>query len=447
MSRRGEPFRRPMQDILSALEGNHTAPGTCMDDNYCGRILHESFSEALRNKVQEQIAACSSFDQIDIPIMPYISAWRFNQPGEIWYEYVSRQFLSLFNCGPETIARTFSGAILDRREYKNGEGTPFIQELILSREELDSRKPILREITGRTGTTEAIYKVQLPDRQVIWLKDYASITTFEQDGICLSPGYLTDVSMELRQKDQLSELNANASRDKELLVEAERYAALGQLSAQVYHEIRNPVLSIGGLTKRLLKKPPADPQLFLEIIAKESERLEKILNNLFNFTRRVELEPKFSDPVQLVRRVIALLQSDFDHFNVKATLTVKDTISELYIDPEQIYLALVHIIKNGMEAMLDGGNLDITIRQSETDVIISIRDSGEGIHVMHKKRVTEPFFTTKVYGTGLGLSLAQKAVHLHQGELVINTVTSGGTEVTVYLPRKCIYPKGLRHGH
>jgi signal transduction histidine kinase len=67
-------------------------------------------------------------------------------------------------------------------------------------------------------------------------------------------------------------------------------------------------------------------------------------------------------------------------------------------------------------------------------VIISIKDSGEGIHTVHKKRVTEPFFTTKVYGTGLGLSLAQKAIHLHQGELVINPVTPGGTEVIIYLP-------------
>ena len=410
-------------------------PDTCLDGNYYGRILQDTCSDALKNKVREQIAACFSFDQIDIPIMPYISAWRFNQPG-IWYEYVSKQFLSLFHCGPDTIAQAFCSAILDRREYKNNGDTPFIQELILSGEELDSRKHLLREITGRTGTMEAVYKVQLPGRRIVWLKDWASITTFEQDGICLSPGYLTDVSMELGQKDHLSRLNADANRDKELLVEAERSAALGQISAQVYHEIRNPVLSIGGLTRRLLKKPPTDPQLFLEVIAKEAERLEKILNNLFDFTRRVELSPKLSDPVQLVERVIALLQSDFDHFDVRATLTVEGPISELFIDQEQIYLALVHIIKNGLEAMLDGGNLDITLRQSETNVMISIKDSGEGIHVVHKKRVTEPFFTTKVYGTGLGLSLAQKAIHLHQGELVISTIDSGGTEVTVYLPRK-----------
>ena len=109
-----------------------------MNSNYCGRILQENYSEALKNKVREQIAACFSFDQIDIPIMPYISAWRVDQPG-IWYEYVSRQFLSLFNCGPEAIAQTFCKAILDRREYKNNGDTPFIQELILSREELNSR--------------------------------------------------------------------------------------------------------------------------------------------------------------------------------------------------------------------------------------------------------------------------------------------------------------------
>jgi signal transduction histidine kinase len=67
-------------------------------------------------------------------------------------------------------------------------------------------------------------------------------------------------------------------------------------------------------------------------------------------------------------------------------------------------------------------------------VVISIRDSGEGIHIVHKKRVTEPFFTTNVYCTGLGLSLAQKAIHLHRGELVISPLASSGTEVAVFLP-------------
>ena len=64
----------------------------CSHDNYCGRILLEDCSDSLKNKVREQIAACFSVDQIDIPIMPYIAAWRLDQPG-IWYEYVSRQFL------------------------------------------------------------------------------------------------------------------------------------------------------------------------------------------------------------------------------------------------------------------------------------------------------------------------------------------------------------------
>jgi signal transduction histidine kinase len=402
-------------------------------DNYCGRLLLENCSESLKNKVREQIAACFSFDQIDIPIMPYISAWYIDKPG-IWYEYVSRQFLSLFDCGPDTIARTFCNAILDRREYKNNGEIPAIKEMIVHGQELDSHRPILRGKNSRTGTMEAVYKVKLPDLRTIWLKDWASITTFEQDRICVSPGYLTDVSMEMLQKDQLSQLNAVVNRDKELLVEAERYAALGQISAQVYHEIRNPVLSIGGLARRLLKKPTADPQLFLEVIAKEAERLEKILHNLFDFTRRIDLAPKFADPVQLVERVITLLRSDFEQYGIKTTLTITSPISEIYIDQEQIYLALVHIIKNGIEAMIDGGNLDITIKQSETDVVISIRDSGEGIHIVHKKRVTEPFFTTKVYGTGLGLSLAKKAIHLHRGELVIGSLASGGTEVSVYLP-------------
>jgi len=414
-----------------------TGPGggqTHLPADYCGRILAGEYSDALKETLRRHIAACQAFDAIGLPIMPYISAWEIDTSG-IWYEFVSRRFLALFASAPENLGREFNRAILDRRVYKHENVYPDVRELVLERREIDDQRHHIRQESIQKGATEAVYKVLLPDSSVRWLKDWASVETFAPDGICLSPGYLADVSMEMDRKDQVDELNIVVNRDKDLLVEAERHAALGQISAQVYHEIRNPILSIGGLAKRLSEQFPADrPQTYMAVIVKEVERLEKILHNLFRFTAAVELARAPVQPEELMKRVIGLFRSDLDKCGIRVTLTFAEDLPELMIDQEQMHEALVHILKNSIEAMPEGGNLEIELGVENGNVAFRIRDSGAGISIAHASRVTEPFFTTKVYGSGLGLSLAGKAVQLHGGELQINMLESGGTEAVILLP-------------
>ncbi|MFZ5799660.1 MAG: sensor histidine kinase [Desulfobulbaceae bacterium] len=401
---------------------------------YCGRILAGGYSAALKKTLRRHRAACRAFDALGLPVMPYIAAWKIDAAG-IWYEFVSRRFLALFASTPENLGKEFSRAILDRRVYRHENVSPDVRELVLARREIDAQRPLIRKESIQKGATEAVYKVRLPDNRVRWLKDWASVETFAEDDICLSPGYLADVSMEMDRKDQVDELNIVVNRDKDLLVEAERHAALGQISAQVYHEIRNPILSIGGLAKRLSEQFPAGgPQSYMAVIVKEVERLEKILHNLFKFTAAVELARAPVRPEALLKQVIGLLRSDLDKCGIKVTLTITDDLPELMLDQEQMHEALVHILKNSIEAMPGGGNLDIGLGVENGNVAFRIRDTGPGISTTHASRVTEPFFTTKVYGSGLGLSLAGKAVQLHGGELSINTLASGGTEAVILLP-------------
>ncbi|MHB8810902.1 MAG: sensor histidine kinase [Desulfobulbaceae bacterium] len=404
--------------------------------DYCGRILAGEYSGALKNALQRHRAACQAFDAIGLPVMPYIAAWKIDTSG-IWYEFVSERFLALFASTPEKLGQEFSRAVLDRRVYKHEDVYPDVRELVLARREIDDQRYLIRQESIQKGATEAVYKVLLPDNSVRWLKDWASVETFASDGICLSPGYLADVSMEMDRKDQVDELNIVVNRDKDLLVEAERHAALGQISAQVYHEIRNPILSIGGLAKRLAEQFPAGgPQSYMAVIVKEVERLENILHNLFKFTAAVELARAPIQPEGLLKRVIGLLRSDLDRYNIEVTLTFAADLPELMLDQEQIHEALVHILKNSIEAMPQGGHLEIGLGVENGNVAFRIRDSGTGISIAHASRVTEPFFTTKVYGSGLGLSLASKAVQLHGGKLEINMLASGGTEAVILLPIK-----------
>ena len=403
-------------------------------EGYYGQILTGEYSLRLRRTVAEQFASCTAFDRLGLSVMPYIAAWRIDQPG-LWYEFVSARFLELFHCGPGKIARAFRNSIIDHRQYRHKDVYPDVQESILDRADLENQRLRLRQESAAQGVGEVIYKVVLPNRQNVWLKDCSSVTRFEEDSICFSPGYLCNVSLEMSRKDHLDEVNEVVTREKHLLVEAERSAALGQISAKIFHEIRNPIVSIGGLAKRLLQKPEADnSQKYLEVIVREVGRLENVLANLFSYTESADFAPEPTDLADLARNVIDLLQSELDRQHITIAFTVTGTIPPISMDREQIRLALIHILKNSIEAMVSGGKLAITIGRNKDSVTLSIRDSGMGIPVGYGRRVVEPFFTTKVYGTGLGLSLAQKAVDLHGGALTFLQPETRGTEVVMELP-------------
>jgi signal transduction histidine kinase len=411
---------------------NHRRPDVAGD--YCGRILTGSYGARLQTRVAGCIAGFQAFDAIDVPVIHYISAWQVDEKV-IWYEFVSQRFMRLLQCQPREVAATFREAIIDHRLYKYGDAGDVIKENVLDREQLVSSRKRLRDLHCRTGMVDAVYKVRLPNNREIWLKDRSNIETHEQDKICLSFGCLTDVTKEMLQKDLLCEQNVVVARDKNLLIEAERHEALGQISAQVFHAIRNPLAAIGGLARRILNKgEDANLRMYAEVIVKEATRLERVLNNLFQFTQPVVLQKQTIDPVVLVKNGLALLKTELDKNNIRIHLEAPDRLPLLVVDVRQIEEALVHIIKNGIEALPDQGRIELRLCADDRHVFFIVKDYGLGIRPIQQARVTEPFFTTKVYGSGFGLSLAKKYIQLHRGTLRIVSGSSSGTKVVVKLP-------------
>ncbi len=226
--------------------------------------------------------------------------------------------------------------------------------------------------------------------------------------------------------------------EKDLLIEAERLSALGQLASKVFHEIRNPVSALGGLSRLLLRKDiPKDIKLYLETIIQEAERLERVLEDLFEFIRPIRLAPKPTGLYQLLQTVLTLLSGDFRESRVHLVIEVADREPIVYVDQEEIQLALIHILKNALEAMPEGGILRIGIDLKD-GVEIAISDSGLGIPRAYLNRVTEPFFTTKIYGSGLGLSVAKRIVELHKGSISIERIEPSGTKVVIKLPSEVL---------
>ncbi|WP_417909314.1 response regulator [Candidatus Electronema sp. PJ] len=242
------------------------------------------------------------------------------------------------------------------------------------------------------------------------------------------------VQMENKLKE-LEEVTEELEKNNGLLVEAERYAAVGQVAAQLAHNIRNPVTAIGG-TARLLTRKIIDPQQlnFLGMMIKEVGKIEQTLEDLLNF---VDQEPSVKERVllySLIVKSLMLFYSAMQKQRIEYEIFMPDRQLEFELDPRQMKRVFVHLIRNAVEAMEQGGKLVIEAVVTNGQLRIAVLDSGIGIAEADIRRAADPFYTTKTAGTGVGLTLVERIVKEHSGILSIRRRESGGTEVSFSLP-------------
>jgi diguanylate cyclase (GGDEF)-like protein len=144
-------------------------------------------------------------ESLGVPLIPYISAWK-EDDQIIWYEYIGQRLIKLLRCHPADAAQAFRESVIDRRVYKYPDLDKDIEEEIIPGQDLSGYQDDLREEGKKTGVVEAVYKLRLEDKSVIWLKDRANVETFKQDNACLSLGCLIDVTKEMEQKDLLERI-------------------------------------------------------------------------------------------------------------------------------------------------------------------------------------------------------------------------------------------------
>jgi len=171
-----------------------------IEKQYFGRILHGRYSNALKTRVSEGIKALIECEKLAHSIIPYIAAWHEDE-RIIWYEYAGQEFSDLLDCSFKSLAESFRKSIIDQRVYRYTNRERKVEERIISRDELRGAWKGLREEVKESGRVEAVYKVLTSDNNTVWLKDQASIETFEEDNTCISIGFLTDVTKEMELKD------------------------------------------------------------------------------------------------------------------------------------------------------------------------------------------------------------------------------------------------------
>ena len=251
----------------------------------------------------------------------------------------------------------------------------------------------------------------------------------------------------MEMEDKISELEnvtQELEKNKDLLVESASYSALGQMSAQLVHVLRNPITSIGGAARILGKKIQDKKALeFVHMIVNETTRLESTLKDLFEFVSQPEVEKRCEPLYPLIRKTLLLIQPTLVKHSIDVELDIADPDPILEMDDQLIRKMMLHLTRNAIDAMPDGGTLTITVSQQRGWVTILFADTGVGIAEALQERAVDPFFTTKTYGTGLGLTLVEKIVAIHGGNFSLTTKFDGGMEARINLPEKMVCSFGI----
>jgi two-component system sensor histidine kinase HydH len=216
----------------------------------------------------------------------------------------------------------------------------------------------------------------------------------------------------------------------------ERLAALGEMSAGIAHEIRNPLGAIRGFVELLGRKVTDDrARGTVASILKEIAALDQIVTDFLAFAREPNLAPVETHPEDLVREAVALAMPPAEHRGVTVRLEVTPHLPAVFVDPAAVKKALINILQNGAIAMgEDGGTLTVQAFAQGDGVAFRVADTGPGIPAEIRDKIFNPFFTTRADGTGLGLPIANKVVEGHGGRMHVENGDPGGAVFTLWFP-------------
>jgi len=211
-------------------------------------------------------------------------------------------------------------------------------------------------------------------------------------------------------------------------------ARLGEMGALLAHEIRNPLAGIKGFAQLVETADTIEQaRRHAAKVVSQSLRMEALVNDLLAFARDDQVERQLTDLSTVIQECVLLLQMEAaaQHVNIAVDAPVP---VEAHVVVDRIVQLLLNLMKNAIQAMPDGGELAIVLRQQSGSAHVSIRDSGTGIAQEHIPRIFEPFWTNKAQGTGLGLALCRKVAEEHGGGLIVESTVGAGAEFVVTLP-------------
>jgi two-component system, NtrC family, sensor kinase len=237
------------------------------------------------------------------------------------------------------------------------------------------------------------------------------------------------------------EISRDITKDINLqkaMINQEKLASIGRLSAGVAHEINNPLTTI--LTTAMLLQEdldPDDPSYHeLGTIAKETLRCRKIVTSLLDFARQTKPMKKESEVNNLIQESVALTRKQAAFKDVNLTQQLSDNLPSIFLDRGQIQQSIINLVLNAIEATDPGGSITVTSRfeKRKKNIEITVSDTGEGISAEDLDKIFDPFFTTKQKGTGLGLAITLGIIEQHGGTIEVASKRGKGSTFKIKLP-------------
>jgi signal transduction histidine kinase len=239
-------------------------------------------------------------------------------------------------------------------------------------------------------------------------------------------------------RDVIEELNNAQKR----LIEQEKFRSLGEMTANIAHEIKNPLVIIGGFAKRLAKKVYLDrtENRYVDIIIKEVSRLEAVLNEILDYVKETHTPREICNMNDCIDEILYLFSSVPTWEKIEIEKETDSNLPMIMCDVQQIKQVFINILVNAYEAMHGVGKITIRTEQTILDnnpcLVISITDTGGGIDPAVIDNIFNPFFTTKEKGTGLGLAISNRIIMNHLGRIELKNMAGKGVTFFVYLPLK-----------
>ncbi|HDZ87028.1 MAG TPA: PAS domain S-box protein, partial [Nitrospirae bacterium] len=223
---------------------------------------------------------------------------------------------------------------------------------------------------------------------------------------------------------------------REKLSTADRMAALGEVAAKVAHEIRNPLVSIGGFSRRLEKKLNGSLKDYASVITNEVTRLEGILKEILGYVREIRLIKETTTINSIINEILPLFQEEVRKKRIDLVLSFDENINNIEVDVNRIKEAFINLIRNSFDAVSENGEIKITTHSEGNFVVTEISDTGHGVDKKDMPYLFDPFFTTKITGTGLGLSITHRIIEQHNGKIEVTSEPGKGATFKIYIPVK-----------
>jgi PAS domain S-box len=258
-----------------------------------------------------------------------------------------------------------------------------------------------------------------------------------KDGSCFEVSVTTSA---IRDRSGVIQAFASITRDMtnrnkmdELLRRAEKLNTVGQLAAGVAHEIRNPLTTLRGFLQ-LQQQTNRLNQRHIDIMLSELDRINLIVSEFLILAKPQATKFRIQDVRFILGDVISLLDSQAHLCNIVFTTSFDDEPCEVACEENHLKQVFINVLKNAIEAMPKGGEIEIEARKQPGWIVVTIRDHGVGISEEMIPKLGDPFVTSKESGTGLGIMISQRIIQSHQGTMEIRSTVGKGTTVTINLP-------------